>query len=332
MQQDWKDPVYLFVNQYNRIEVDDRNYAVQAPIEDMEYMLKASDRARRLKLWYQERETTPLKSETKAKIVLKHATNEEVAVDVEFYVQREYDQNGMSLSDERIDVMRLTLNLEGASWIITRVEMPAFERHKLNRLNSEGQKHANRQAPKPLLNRDILNMNTRMKRPVPYHRDKAVQYAERWWNESSSRFLSFENDCTNYVSQCLLAGGAPMNYTGKRETGWWYKGMLNGQEAWSYSWAVANSLESLLSHSESGLRAERVKHPTELQLGDIIIYDWDGDGQYQHVSIVTAFDRSGMPLINAHTANSCRRYWDYRDSYAWTEATKYRFFHVVNAF
>lgn len=61
-------------------------------------------------------------------------------------------------------------------------------------------------------------------------------------------------------------------------------------------------------------------------MGDVIIYDWDGDGSYQHSTIVTAFDAGGMPLVNAHTTPSKHRYWDYRNSYAWSENTVYRFF------
>ena len=34
-----------------------------------------------------------------------------------------------------------------------------------------------------------------------------------------------------------------MNYTGKRESGWWYEGYEHGHERWSFSWAVANSLQ-----------------------------------------------------------------------------------------
>ena len=45
--------------------------------------------------------------------------------------------------------------------------------------------------------------------------------------------------------------------------------------------------------------------------GDVIVYDWDGDGAFQHSTIVTAFDAGGKPLVNAHTVSSRHRYWDY---------------------
>ena len=160
-------------------------------------------------------------------------------------------------------------------------------------------------------------------------REDAAAYADRWWQEGNPEFETFAVDCTNYVSQCLFAGGAPINYTGKRETGWWYKGYAGNREWWSFSWTVSDSLQRYLSTGRSsGLRAEVVKRPEQLMLGDVIQYDWDGNGQFQHSTIVTAFDAGGMPLVNAHTVSSRHRYWDYRDSYAWTDRTVYRFFHI----
>jgi len=124
-----------------------------------------------------------------------------------------------------------------------------------------------------------------------------------------------------------------MNYTDRRHLGWWYKGRSGGQELWSYSWSVSNALEAYLAAPRSaGMRATLVEHPWELQLGDVIAYDWDGDGRYQHSTVVTAFDRQGMPLVNANTVSSRHRYWDYRDSYAWTDRTRYRFFHIADEF
>lgn len=162
-----------------------------------------------------------------------------------------------------------------------------------------------------------------------YDREAAVAYAEAWWDKANPAYELFEVNCTNYVSQCLFAGGAPMNYTGKRESGWWYHGLSGGQERWSYSWAVANSLQHFLSQPRpAGLRAVRMERPEQLSPGDVICYDWDGNGQFRHNTIVTATAPDGMPLVNANTVPSRHRYWDYRDSYAWTENTRYRFYRI----
>ncbi|WP_071459001.1 amidase domain-containing protein [Bacillus massilinigeriensis] len=158
-----------------------------------------------------------------------------------------------------------------------------------------------------------------------YNRLKAVQYAERWWNENNPAFFSFGDDCTNYISQCLYAGGAPMHGYPKRGDGWWMK-----NNDWSYSWTVANALRIYLSRPKFGLKTKEMESAEQLLLGDIICYDFNGDGRYDHTTIVTAKDGDGMPLVNAHTTNSRGRYWSYEDSTAYTPEIKYRFFSILN--
>ncbi|WP_088549372.1 amidase domain-containing protein [Paenibacillus aquistagni] len=330
MQQVWKNTLYLYVDQHNRQEVDDRHHAIKAPITDMDYNLRMSERSARLKDWYKQRGAMPAKSQTKAKLVRTYEGDGEVLVDMEFHIQRTMDQQGFLMLEERIEKERITLSKEGDSWVVARVEHKEPERAVRRDIKEEEQALIKSRS-KPYLNPSLLG-SARTARRVNYRRDKAVEYAEQWWNEPNPRFEIFELDCTNYVSQCLFAGGAPMDYTGRRESGWWYRGKVNGKESWSYSWSVANSLEHFLLSSKAGLRAELVNHPNELKLGDVIQYDWDGDGNYQHSTIVTAFDLYGMPLVNAHTTNSRHRYWDYQDSYAWNEATNYRFFHIADIF
>lgn len=162
-----------------------------------------------------------------------------------------------------------------------------------------------------------------------YDRGKAQQYAEQWWNEPNPNYIYFDVDCTNFVSQCLYAGGGQMNYTGKKDKGWWYKGGRERAE-WSYSWSVSHSLLHYLASSQSHLLARMVPSASQLTIGDVIIYDWDGDSRFQHSTIVTAIDGRGQPLVNAHTTNSRMRPWDYRDSPAWSAQTQYRFFHMVD--
>ncbi|MDF2854427.1 MAG: hypothetical protein K0Q87_278 [Neobacillus sp.] len=158
-----------------------------------------------------------------------------------------------------------------------------------------------------------------------YNRLKAVQYAERWWNTYNPAYQKFENDCTNFISQCLHAGGAPMRGYPNRGSGWWYR-----NKNWSYSWSVAHALRLYLGNSKSGLRTREVSSPDQLLLGDVICYDFEGDGRYNHNTIVTGKDAFGMPLVNAHTYNSRQRYWAYEDSSAYTPNIKYKFFTIVD--
>ncbi|RKQ28654.1 amidase domain-containing protein [Oceanobacillus halophilus] len=156
-----------------------------------------------------------------------------------------------------------------------------------------------------------------------YDRRAAVQYAERWWNSYNPDYRVFDVDCTNYVSQCLRAGGAPMRGAPVRERGWWYSG-----DSWSFSWAVAHSLRWYLSGSTQGLRGKEIENPEDLLPGDIICYDFQGDGRWDHNTIVVSKDAQGMPLVNAHTDNSRHRYWSYEDSTAYTPNIQYKFFRI----
>lgn len=213
----------------------------------------------------------------------------------------------------RLQPVRVTLvNMEGG-W-------------KIERLERIGEKEERHPVKGHLDFRSLdIPPGTRKSR---YDRRKAQRYAELWWNGYNPRYKRFDVDCTNYVSQCLYAGGMPMAYSSRRDRGWWYRN-LGGSASWSYSWAVAHALRWYL---EGAGRATVVSRPERLMIGDVICYDWDGDGKWQHNTFVVDYDRNGMPLVNAHTVASHRRYWDYKDSYAWTEKTKYRFFHINDTF
>lgn len=160
-----------------------------------------------------------------------------------------------------------------------------------------------------------------------YDRVKAVAYAHRYWNSYNPKFKHFDVDCTNYVSQCLWAGGAPMTYRPSRSEGWWYR--FTNPPNWSFSWSVAHALRWYLGTSKGGLRGEEVEKASLLMPGDVICYDFEGDGRFNHTTIVVAKDENGEPLVNAHTSNSRNRYWTYRDSTAWTPRIRYKFFRIV---
>lgn len=160
-----------------------------------------------------------------------------------------------------------------------------------------------------------------------YDRVRAQRYAELWWNSYNPAFIKFiDDDCTNYVSQCLLAGHRRMTGGQNRATGWWYRnGDASRQPQWSYSWSVANALHQYLVTEG---QATVVSDPRELKVGDLIMYDWSGNGRITHSTMVVDFDSSGDPLVNAHTISSYHRHYQYLDSPAWTSQTKYTFLHV----
>jgi hypothetical protein len=164
-----------------------------------------------------------------------------------------------------------------------------------------------------------------------YNREEAVAYAHRHWNSPNPQFRTFEeDDCTNFVSQCLFAGGFPMEPSASRSRGWWYRwGATRSQDLWSYSWTVAHSLYLYLrGKARQGVQVIQMESADQLELGDVICYDWEGDGRWNHNTIVTWTSEYG-PYVNARSVNSQYRFWEYTDSPAWTPQTRYAFFHIV---
>lgn len=135
-----------------------------------------------------------------------------------------------------------------------------------------------------------------------YNRIKAVNYAVNYAvvPNSSYRYFAVQGsnggDCTNFTSQCLRAGGAPLIFSGRNQ--WWYN-----QNASSVSWAVAGSLYWYLkiNHAEKlyGIKGEEVNSISMLEPGDLIFYE-NISGKIQHSAIITSFHYS-YPLISQHT-------------------------------
>lgn len=161
-----------------------------------------------------------------------------------------------------------------------------------------------------------------------FDRLQVFKYAELWWDGYNPRFRTFRSDCTNFVSQCLWYGGLSMEPAEEVERGWWYRWGREGQDRWSLSWAVSHSFYWYMMQLAQRGRVEPVARPGELHVGDVIFYDWNGDGGWQHTAVVVDFDPEGRPLVNAHTSASYHRLWDYRDSPAWSPETRYGLVHI----
>ncbi|MGI5997285.1 MAG: amidase domain-containing protein [Lutispora sp.] len=149
-----------------------------------------------------------------------------------------------------------------------------------------------------------------LKRQNKYNRTQAVEYARTYAlspNPSFKYFNVYETlggDCTNFISQCLLAGGAPMTYTG--EHAWWYNKSGTSDTAddrWSVSWAVAHSLYWTLKVNNeantNGVKGQEVSNVSTLELGDLIFYENQG-GIIFHSTIVTGFSPIAT-LVSQHT-------------------------------
>lgn len=334
---DWKPVFQQYITRCNQAETEQHSHRVSEFTLDQLHNQRLNERLARSRERDLYRGAHVAGSETKAEILSVNELEQEVVLNAKLYIKRKIAQDDQYYFEERIDQERIWLAKEKNGWKITRVEPNTPERKPRYASTtvdwgsfSEVEEEDEPIISKPYLNPDLISHFRNTSNMTRYRREQAVAYADAWWNKPNSQYEEFEANCTNYVSQCLFAGEAPMLYTNRRDSGWWYKGrQQKGKEWWSYSWAVSRSLTAFLSRARSkGLRAVEVERADQLELGDVIVYDWNGNNTFQHSTIVTAFDSKGQPLVNANTVASRHRYWDYQDSYAWTPSTRYRFFHI----
>ena len=135
---------------------------------------------------------------------------------------------------------------------------------------------------------------------MPYNRERAVRYARRWAYSFNPLFYNFSDiggDCTNFASQCLFAGGLPMNFT--PNFGWYYLNVNNRSPSWT---GVNELYEFLINNDGVGPKAVEVDL-SEIEDADLIQLDFDSDGDFDHTPIVV--DRGlGTPdtiLVAAHS-------------------------------
>ncbi len=147
-----------------------------------------------------------------------------------------------------------------------------------------------------------------------YDRKRAVQYCYRHVLAPNPEYANMDamgggGDCTNFTSQCLFAGGWTMDY---RQTGydteWWYRRIGTDRydslanDWWSCTWSLPALLEKYLAIN-GGRPLDLLKRPSmaaRLRLGDMIFYDWDGDGLFDHSVLVTK-RRQGVPYVTYRT-------------------------------
>ena len=134
-----------------------------------------------------------------------------------------------------------------------------------------------------------------------YHRQAAVAYAEQWALSRNPAYFNFDTlggDCTNFVSQCLRAGGCPMNYT--RDTGWYYTS--SGDRA--AAWTSASQLHRFLTQNHGVGPSAVYTSLSLLEPGDLI--QLHNGKAYYHTLVVVGFHEKS-PLVCAHTDDAYRR-------------------------
>jgi len=136
---------------------------------------------------------------------------------------------------------------------------------------------------------------------VTYDRHAAVAYADKWALDTNPRsWSSPDNDCANFVSQCLAAGGLrPLNDLGLE----WHP---NGTEFPAVAWVNCGAQKRTLSaraatHTRYFVRGTGTP-PRAWAAGDVVYLGntVEGKSEWQHV-IICVGKKHGEWVYDSHT-------------------------------
>ncbi len=157
-----------------------------------------------------------------------------------------------------------------------------------------------------------------------FNRMKAVQYATQWALKRNPDFPDYSSivggrgDCSNFVSQVMLAGGWPMILGPKRHPiVWWTE-----RDVSSNSWASAVGLFTYL-WLFSGDRVRKCGI-NDLDLGDIMMMQVPGFTNPDHAMVVTQKHGSDIYLSYHSTDSLHKPLNDIQNRYS-NQTTYYRF-------
>ena len=145
---------------------------------------------------------------------------------------------------------------------------------------------------------------------VPYDRRRAVEYARKWALSRNPLFVDFTDfggNCTNFVSQCILAGAPIMNYT--PTFGWYYISGENRAPAWSgvdelYRFLIG--VPDFTSQNKGyGPFATDAKSSQTVNIGDVVQLA-NADGSFYHSLIISGFTENDI-LVCAQSNDALDR-------------------------
>ena len=140
----------------------------------------------------------------------------------------------------------------------------------------------------------------------PYHRERAVRYAERWATMRNPVFYDFTaigGNCTNFVSQALYAGSCQMNYT--PVFGWYYITPSERTASWT---GVDFFYRFITGNRGIGPYGRDVSADATLP-GDVVQIGREGEG-YFHSMLLVGTDPDGTPLVAAQSEDAYGRRLD----------------------
>jgi hypothetical protein len=136
----------------------------------------------------------------------------------------------------------------------------------------------------------------------------AVAYAVKYAKSPNPDYPPFDNDCTSFVSQCMLAGGWTMtsgSFFNRQDDDVWWWGESMVTKA-SYTWGGAHNFSKYIARSGRGKLCPRA----DLVAGDVVQIAKPG-GHVFHSMVVTALlcsEAGDGPHLSYHTTNTLNKF------------------------
>ncbi|NYF09120.1 hypothetical protein HDC94_000276 [Leifsonia sp. AK011] len=147
--------------------------------------------------------------------------------------------------------------------------------------------------------------------------DRQLEYAFRHWDDYNTAYFGNFNewggDCMNFVSQTLVARG----WVPQAE---WFN---DAQQEWADPFVHVPSFDEWLAeHPEYGAVRLDYSERDRAKVGDVIVFDWDGDGSLDHSQVISRIsDDAGIEMVG-HNVNSTYRSVDEAFDQQGTDSTQ----------
>jgi hypothetical protein len=134
---------------------------------------------------------------------------------------------------------------------------------------------------------------------IGYSYSAMANYAITWAYGRNPAYRSFSNDCTNFISQAVYAGGWTM-VSGWYQSNdvWWYNSLNQ-----SYTWAGA---ENWYWFATGSGRTYILSNVWYMGLADVLQLDFDRDNNINHSMMVTAWSADEI-YLTYHTTDTLNR-------------------------
>ncbi|MCL1918681.1 MAG: amidase domain-containing protein [Peptococcaceae bacterium] len=158
---------------------------------------------------------------------------------------------------------------------------------------------------------------------VPYNREQALAYANKWALHYNPRYYNFAKiggDCTNFASQILYAGCGVMNHD---PYGWYYANVNRRSASWC---SVEYLYKFLINNRGCGPMGEEVDL-RDIQCGDLVQLSLKGQ-RFEHCPVVVGV-QGPRSLASIFVASHTRDvYYEPLSNYKWADI---RFVHITGA-